>query len=143
MPSTPADERLSETPAVRAAAVVTLVLLPAALVTGALAGGAATALGAGVGVLLVTLSFAASAAVVLRAARLSAQLMFQAAMATYLVKIVVLAVLLVTLRNVSFFDGRAFGWSVLAATVVWLVVEVRMFTALRIPYVEPDRSVAP
>lgn len=143
MPSTPADERLSDTPAVRAAVVVTAVLLPLATVVAGLAGGGRSALGAAVGVLLVTVSFAGSAYVVLRAARLSAQLMFQAAMLTYLVKIIVLAVLLVTLRHVSAFDGTAFGWTVLTATVVWLVVEVRMFAAMRIPYVEPDRSVAP
>jgi ATP synthase protein I len=143
VPGTPADERLSDTPALRAAVVVTVVLLPVALLVGWLVGGGSSALGAGLGVLLVTVSFAASAYVVLRAARLSPQLMFQAAMATYLVKIIVLAVLLVTLRDVSAFDGRAFGWSVLSATVVWLVVEVRLFTTLRIPYVEPDRGATP
>jgi ATP synthase protein I len=70
----------------------------------------------------------------------SPALMFQAAMATYLVKILVLAGILVAFHDTTAFDPKAFGWAVLAATVVWLVAEVRLFTTTKVPYVVPDEG---
>ncbi len=140
MPTVHTDDRVRDLSAVRVAVVVTAGLLPLAVVVAALVGGAHAAIGAGVGVLLVTASFTASAVAVLRAAKVSPALMFQAAMGTYLVKILVLAALLVAFRNTSAFEPKAFGWAVLAATLVWLVAEVRLFSTAKVRYVTPDEG---
>ena len=140
MPTAHTADRVRDLSAARVAVVVTAGLLPLAVVVAALVGGADAAVGAGIGVALVTVSFTVSAVAVLRAAKVSPALMFQAAMATYLVKILVLAGLLVAFHDTTAFDPKAFGWAVLAATVVWLVAEVRLFTTARVVYVGPDEG---
>ncbi len=140
MPTAHSDNRVRDLSAVRVAVVVTAGLLPLAVVVAALVGGTDAAVGAGFGVLLVTVSFTVSAVAVLRAARISPALMVQAAMGTYLVKILVLAGILVAFHNTTAFEPKAFGWAVLAATVVWLVAEVRLFSTARVPYVVPDEG---
>lgn len=140
MPTVHTDDRVRDLSAVRVAAVVTAAVLPIAVVVGALVGGADAAIGAGFGVVLVTASFTLSAIAVLRAAKISPALMFQAAMGTYLVKILVLAGILVAFHDTTAFEPKAFGWAVLAATVVWLVAEVRLFTSAKVLYVTPDEG---
>ena len=60
-----------------------------------------------------------------------------ALMASYLVKLVVVAVLLVVLRDVDGADRTALGLSAVVGLLLALVVEARVITSTRAPYVEP------
>lgn len=94
-------------------------------------------LGALIGVLVVMAFFGLSLLVTSKASRHGPTVLMAAALITYVVKIVLLGVLLVTLRNTDWFSFRAFGLSILVALVVWLSGQVRAFTKYKMLYVEP------
>lgn len=122
----------------RAGTFATVALLPGA---GALAGafaGLDGVVGAVLGVALVAAFFSVSMVLVNAAAKVSPMLMYQTAMATYLVKMLVLFGLLLGLRGAEFLSPPAFGFSILAATLVWLVAEVRLVLGTRVLYVNPE-----
>ena len=75
--------------------------------------------------------------VISSASRFGPFVMMQVALATYLVKIVLLGVLVATLSDTTAFSTRAFAAAVLVLTLVWLAAEVRTFSRLRILYVDP------
>jgi len=110
------------------------------LLAGGLVAGAHGVLGAAVGVLLVAAFFTAGVVAIGYAGRISPTAMLAVALTTYLVKVTLLGVLLVTLRDVTVFDGTVFGWSILASTLVWIAAEVRGFGRQRILYVDPDAN---
>ena len=74
------------------------------------------------------------------AARVSPLMMLNVALLTYLVKIILLAVLLVVFKDATAFDTKAFAWSILVSTLVWIAAELRTFARTRILYVEPDQG---
>jgi ATP synthase protein I len=49
------------------------------------------------------------------------------ALLSYVVKILALALILVVFRDTSLFDVQAFGLTILACAVVWLIAEMRAF----------------
>jgi ATP synthase protein I len=60
------------------------------------------------------------------------------ALATYLVKIVVLGVFMGIFKNTTLFNTKAFGLTVLACALVWVGFQVRAFLKLKMLYVEPE-----
>lgn len=118
----------------RGAAVATAVISPVALgVCWAFAGGAG-AVAAALGVAVVAVFFSLS---IVALSRVSAQLLMPAALSLYLAKILALGGLLLVLRHATFLDHTSFGWSIFAATVVWLGAEVTLFRRAKILYVDP------
>lgn len=97
-------------------------------------------LGSLFGVLVVLAFFTLSLFVTSRASRHGPTALMGAAIVTYLVKIVLLGVLLVTLRDTTWFNFRAFGISILVALVVWLTAQVRAFAKYKMLYVEPGST---
>src|ERR1700761_7275709 len=91
--------------AITAVAAVIMVAVSAVLV------GTKGLYGALIGVALVAVFFGISVLVVGRAARISPQAMMAAAMISYVVKIVALAVVVSTLHGVTAFSGRALGFT--------------------------------
>ena len=61
-----------------------------------------------------------------------------AALALYLFKVIVLFGLLALFKKATVFDGRVFGFSVLAATLAWTFAEVRTHARQRVLYVQPE-----
>ena len=120
--------------AVTAAAAAIMVAVSAALV------GAKGLYGALIGVALVTVFFGLSVLVVGRAARVSPQAMMVAAMVTYLVKIVGLAIVVSTLHGVTAFSGRALGFTALGCILVWSATQVITAMKVKMLYVEPDQQ---
>lgn len=94
-------------------------------------------LGAGAGAAVVTAFFVAGSLAIGYGARISPTAMLTMALGSYVVKIALLGVLLVAMRNVTVLDGTVFGWSVLVCTLVWVATQVRMFSRQRILYVDP------
>jgi ATP synthase protein I len=119
--------------ALTAIAAAIMVAVSAALV------GVKGLIGALIGVAVVTVFFGISVLVVGRAARVSPQAMMVAAMATYLVKIVLLAVVLSSLNGTTAFSTRTLGFVAIGCILVWSATQVVTTMKLKMLYVEPER----
>jgi ATP synthase protein I len=108
------------------------------IVLGAVLGGGKGLLGAALGVGLVIAFFGISVLVVWQAAKVSPQVMMAAAVATYLVKILVLIILLGTFQNSTAFNARFFGLTVIVCVVAYSAAQMVSSMRLKMLYVEPD-----
>ena len=118
--------------ALTAVAAAIMVAVSAALV------GTKGLIGALIGVAIVTVFFGISVVVVGRAARVSPQAMMVAAMVTYLVKIVLLAVVVSALRGTTAFSTRTLGFVAIGCILVWSATQVITTMKLKMLYVEPE-----
>jgi len=96
-------------------------------------------IGALIGVAIVTVFFGISVLVVGRAARISPQAMMAAAMITYVVKIVALAVVVSALNGTTAFSTRALGFTAIGCVLVWGAAQVITTIKLKMLYVEPEQ----
>jgi|SRR5580658_9630918 ATP synthase protein I len=120
--------------ALTAAAAAVMVAVSAALV------GAKGLYGALIAVGIVTVFFGISVLVVGRAARISPQAMMVAAMVTYVVKIVALAVVVSTLHGISGFSDRALGLTAIGLILVWCATQAITAIKIKMLYVEPEQQ---
>ena len=121
----------------RGAAIPTAIAGVLLVIIFSITGGTDGLLGSLFGILIVGAFFSASLVVTSMASRRGPNAMMAAAMLTYLVKIVLLGVLLVTLRDTEAFDFQAFAVTILAGTLVWIGFQVRAFMRTKTLYVEP------
>jgi ATP synthase protein I len=123
---------------VRRAAVPTalgaavMVALSAALV------GVKGLVGALLGVAVVAVFCGRSIVVVARAARVSLPAMMVAALGTFLVKIVALAVVVSSLNGTTAFSTRTLGVTAVCCILLWTFAQVIAAMKVRMLYVEPD-----
>jgi ATP synthase protein I len=96
-------------------------------------------IGALIGVAIVTVFFGISVLAVGRAARVSPQVMMVAAMVTYLVKIVALAIVVSALNGTTAFSTRALGFTAIVCILVWSATQVITTIKLKMLYVEPEQ----
>jgi hypothetical protein len=89
------------------------------------------------GLAIVAVFFSASAYAVAAAGRIADSLTLPVALGTYLIKVVLLGILLVALRDQPWLDRRPFGLAVLAGTLAWTVVHARRVWTAQIYYVDP------
>ena len=101
-------------------------------------GGSKGLLGAVIGVAVVALFFGISVVAVGRAARVSPQAMMATAIATYLVKILILIVIFGQLQDTTAFNPKAFGLTVLVCVLVYTGAQAIWSMRLKMLYVEPD-----
>ena len=124
---------------VRRAAVLTaagaaiMVAISAALV------GRKGLIGALLGVAIVIVFFGISIVVVGRAARISPPAMMVAALATFLVKIVALAVIVSSLDGTTAFSTRTLGFTAIGCILVWSAAQVITAIKVKMLYVEPEQ----
>jgi ATP synthase protein I len=123
--------------ALRQSAVPTAVAGLVAIAVGAAVSGFKGALGALLALAVVTAFFAISHVVVGRVTKNNPTMMMAAALGTYFVKIIVLAVLVSQFRDTTLFNGRVFGVSAIALVLVWSALQVRTMATSKILYVEP------
>jgi ATP synthase protein I len=119
--------------AVTAAAAVIMVAVCAALA------GTKGLVGALIGVAIVTVFFGISVLVVGWAARISPQAMMLAAIISYLVKIVTLAIILSMLNGTTAFSTRALGFTAIGCILVWSAAQVITAVKVKMLYVEPEQ----
>ena len=122
--------------ALTAVAAAIMVALSAALV------GVKGLIGALIGVAIVAVFFGISILVVGRAARVSPQAMMVAALVTYLVKIVLLAVVVSSLNGTTAFSTRTLGFVAIGCILVWSAAQVITAIKVKMLYVEPEQSAA-
>jgi len=120
--------------ALTAAAAAIMVAVSAAVV------GVKGLIGALIGVAVVTVFFGISVVVVGRAARISPPAMMLAAIITYLVKIVALAVLVSALNGTTAFSTRDLGLTAIVCILVWSAAQVVTTVKLKMLYVEPEST---
>jgi len=94
--------------------------------------------GALIGVAAVAVFFAISIAVVGRAAKISPAAMMVAALATFLVKIVALAVVVSLVYRTTAFSTRSLGFTAIACILTWGAAQVIAAIKVRMLYVEPE-----
>jgi len=127
----------------RQSAVPTAVVGVLCGVVAGLTSGEKGVIGAALALAVVTVFFMISSVVLNRAAKRSPQAMMIAALSSFFVKIVLLAVLVGIFRNTTLFDGRAFGLSAIACVLAWTGSQVLWMAKSKILYVEPVPSSLP
>jgi ATP synthase protein I len=116
-----------------AASAAIMVAISAALV------GVKGLIGALLGVAVVTVFFSISIVVVGRVARISQSAMMVAALATFLVKIVALAVIVSSLDGTTAFSTRTLGFTAIGCILVWSAAQVITAVKIKMLYVEPEQ----
>jgi ATP synthase protein I len=101
-------------------------------------GGIKGLIGALLGVALVAVFFGISLVAVSRAARVSPQAMMITAIATFLVKIIALAVLVANFSGTSAFNSRLFGFTAIVCILVWSIGQAFVSSRMKVLYVEPE-----
>jgi len=96
--------------------------------------------GALIGVAIVGAFFGISVLVVGWAARISPQAMMVAAIITYLVKIVALAIVVSALHGMTAFSDRALGFTAIGCILVWSAAQVITAVKVKMLYVEPEQQ---
>lgn len=111
-----------------------IVALSAALV------GVKGLIGALLGVALVIVFFGISILVVGRAARISQPAMMVAALVTFLVKIVALAVVLSALAGTTEFSTRTLGFTAIGCILAWSAAQIIAAMKVKLLYVDPEQE---
>jgi ATP synthase protein I len=119
-----------------AAVAAVIVAISAALV------GIKGLIGALLGVALVIIFFGISIVVVGRAARISQPAMMVAALGSFLVKIVLLAVVVSSLNGTTAFSTKTLGFTAIGCILAWNAAQVIAAMRVRMLYVEPNDSTA-
>jgi len=127
---------------VRRAGALTAVAAAITVAVSAAVVGVKGLIGALIGVALVTVFFGISVVVVGRAARISPPAMMLAAIISYLVKIIALAIVLSALNGTTAFSTRDLGFTAVVCILVWSAAQIFTTVKLKMLYVEPDSTVA-
>jgi ATP synthase protein I len=101
-------------------------------------GGSKGFIGSLFGLALVVVFFGLSILIVGRAARVSPQAMMIAALGTFLVKILALAVLVEQFAGTSEFNSKLFGFTAIVCIIAWSISQAVATARQKILYVEPD-----
>ncbi|GAA0540057.1 hypothetical protein GCM10010172_21630 [Paractinoplanes ferrugineus] len=112
---------------------VSMALVLCAASVGYFTGGSGAALGAALGVLIVTLSYTMSTLVIAWADTVRPALLMPLALLTYVVKYSLLGVVLSYGVSTNWSGKSALGWGIVAGVVVWTGVQAWWFTAIRRP----------
>ncbi|MCX2185230.1 hypothetical protein [Streptomyces sp. SKN60] len=111
----------------------------ATVVSGVVAGGKG-ALGAVVGTAVVLLFMGIGLVVLQRTAKKLPQLFQAMGLMLYTAQLLVLFIFLALLKDTSAFDFKAFAFTLLATTIVWVAAQARAYMKAKIMYVEPDKT---
>jgi hypothetical protein len=126
----------------RGAAIPTGVAGVTAIVISTLAAGSKGSLGAAIGAAVVIVFFTISVVVVNYAAKISPQTMMTAGLMSYAVKFIAVLGLVIALSDVTFWNPKAFAWTVVALTLVWIMSETRALLQTRVIELAPGKEVA-
>ncbi|PVC73327.1 hypothetical protein [Streptomyces sp. CS081A] len=111
----------------------------ATVVSGVVAGGKG-ALGGVVGTLVVILFMGIGQLVLQRTAKSLPHLFQAMGLMLYTAQLLVLFIFLALLKNTTLFDFKAFAFTLLAATVVWVAAQARAYMKAKISYIDPGNS---
>ncbi|MGI8328952.1 hypothetical protein ACRYCC_03245 [Actinomadura scrupuli] len=118
--------------------VAGVVAIAASLVTA----GSKGALGAAIGAVVVVAFFTISVVVVSYTAKISPETMMMAGLLSYAAKFIVVLAVVLALRDVTFWNPKAFAWTVVGLTLVWIVAETRTSLQVRVIDLAPGKEPA-
>ncbi|MEU7635690.1 MULTISPECIES: hypothetical protein [unclassified Streptomyces] len=124
------------------AAVPTVAAGAIAVAVSGVIAGATGAIGAVIGTVLVVLVMGAGLIVLQQTAKKLPQLFQMMGLLLYTVQILFVAVFLIVFKDTTLFDTKAFAFSLLAATLVWIAAQTRGHMKAKILYVDPDSAEA-
>lgn len=133
--STPAPPEIGAL--IRTPAVLSLIVGVVATIVGGVTEGGKGVLAGILGTIVVVGFFAGGQIVVGRVLRNNPMFALNVALLVYLVQIGVLFLLLLLLRDASFFATRVFAFTVLACALTWILGAVIGFSRTKMLYVEP------
>ncbi|MFF7846266.1 hypothetical protein ACFZDF_01615 [Streptomyces sp. NPDC007910] len=111
----------------------------ATVISGVVAGGRG-ALGGVVGTLVVILFMGIGQLVLQRTAKSLPHLFQAMGLMLYTAQLLVLFIFLALLKNTTLFDFKAFAFTLLAATVVWVAAQARAYMKAKITYIDPANT---
>jgi ATP synthase protein I len=114
----------------------------AAVISGVLAGGKGV-IGAAFGAVIV-IAFMGIGLVVLQGTAQRLPHLFQAmGLMLYTTQLLLLAILLALFKHTTLFNLKAFAFTLLASTIVWITAQTRSYLKAKILYVEPESTGSP
>ncbi|TDB85545.1 hypothetical protein E1264_20950 [Actinomadura sp. KC216] len=135
---------ISDTRMLRGAAIPAAAAGVGAVLIGLLTVGAKGATAAALATVVVIAFFSLSALAVSWAAKYSAQTMMLAALAGYTVKILAVMLLVSIMDEVTIWNTKVFGWTVIGLALLWIAAEFRVAMKHKLYIDEPqnvlDRS---
>ncbi|EST29274.1 hypothetical protein N566_22285 [Streptomycetaceae bacterium MP113-05] len=108
-----------------------------AVVSSLLAGGKG-AIGAVAGAVVVILFMGGGLAGLQKTAKSYPHLFQAMGLLLYTTQILLLAVVLIVFKGTTLFDGKAFAFTLLGSTLVWVAAQARAHSRAKILYVEPE-----
>ncbi|AJF67293.1 hypothetical protein [Streptomyces vietnamensis] len=111
----------------------------ATVVSGVVAGGKG-AIGAVVGTLVVILFMGIGMLVLQRTAKSLPHLFQAMGLMLYTAQLLVLFIFLALLKDTTLFDFKAFAFTLLATTVVWVAAQARAYMKAKIAYIDPGNT---
>ncbi|WP_406062190.1 hypothetical protein OG462_29455 [Streptomyces sp. NBC_01077] len=111
----------------------------ATVISGVVAGGKG-ALGAVVGTLVVLLFMGIGQLVLQRTAKSLPHLFQAMGLMLYTAQLLVLFIFLALLKNTTVFNFKAFAFTLLATTVVWVAAQARAYMKAKITYIDPGNT---
>jgi ATP synthase protein I len=109
-----------------------------AVAIGIVAAGGKGGVGAAFGAVLVILFMGIGLVVLQRTARSLPHLFQAMGLMLYMAQLLLLAIVLAAFKDTTLFHARVFGFSLLAATLVWTAAQARAHMKAKILYVEPE-----
>ncbi|MCX4819405.1 hypothetical protein OG883_05690 [Streptomyces sp. NBC_01142] len=122
------------------AAVPTAAVGVVAAVIGGVVAGGKGALGAVVGTLVVILFMGIGMVVLQRTAKSLPHLFQAMGLLLYTSQLLLLFVFMAVFKNTTLFNPKAFAFTLLATTLVWVAAQARAYMKAKILYVDPDSA---
>ncbi|MFI6769682.1 hypothetical protein [Streptomyces sp. NPDC050355] len=122
------------------AVVPTLAIGVLAIVVSAVVAGAQGAIGAVVGTALVMLVMGAGLVVLQKTAKNLPQLFQMMGLLLYTTQILFVLVFLIAFKDTTLFDTKAFAFTLLGTTLVWIAAQTRGHMKAKVLYVDPDSA---
>jgi ATP synthase protein I len=123
---------------IQRSAAITLAVAVAMVAISVGVSGVKGLIGSLIGVGVVAVFFGISVLVVGKAMKVNPQMMMMAALGSYLVKFIALAVLMIWLSKSTAFSGRLLGLTALVCILTWSAAQVVTSMRLKVLYVEPE-----
>ncbi|MFF9067052.1 hypothetical protein ACF09E_17025 [Streptomyces sp. NPDC014891] len=111
-----------------------------ATVVSAVVAGGKGALGAVVGTLVVLLFMGIGQVVLQRTAKSLPHLFQAMGLMLYTAQLLLLFIFLALLKDTTLFNFKAFAFTLLAATVVWVAAQARAYMKAKITYIDPGNT---
>jgi ATP synthase protein I len=111
----------------------------AAVISGVVAGGKG-AIGSVVGTLVVILFMGIGMVVLQRTAKSLPQLFQAMGLMLYTAQLLLLFIFMAVFKDTTLFNPKAFAFTILGTTVIWVAAQARAYMKAKIFYVDPDSS---